>query len=228
MFFGLFCFLWGYCGFVFGSVKCEFQLCYCGLLFGVLWMVFNLLLMIVVYMVIFFQVMCVCLLGVDDGLVYSVYFCVGLLIWGLFVEIILCSQSMFIENVNLLKKISFLCICLLVIVLFNVGVNFVIIFVLFFGFFVFSGCLLGVVLFVLVLLLVIQVLFVVGLGMIFGVFNVFFCDVGQLFGICLQFWFWLMLIVYLIGILFEGICLLIEFNLMIVLMCSYQQLFFYG
>ncbi|HHW2084485.1 hypothetical protein IPC965_20820 [Pseudomonas aeruginosa] len=67
-----------------------------------------------------------------------------------------------------------------------------------------------------------------GLGMILGVLNVFFRDVGQLFGICLQFWFWLTPIVYPIGILPEGIRSLIELNPMTALMRSYQQLFLHG
>lgn len=38
---------------------------------------------------------------------YSVYLCAGLLTWGLFAEITTRSQGMFLENANLLKKISF-------------------------------------------------------------------------------------------------------------------------
>ncbi|MFG8129141.1 ABC transporter permease [Pseudomonas aeruginosa] len=191
--------LWGYRGFVLGSVKREFQSRYRGSLFGALWTVLNPLSMIVVYTVIFSQVMRARLPGVDDGLAYSVYLCAGLLTWGLFAEITSRSQSMFIENANLLKKISFPRICLP-----------------------------GAALLALVPLLAIQVLFAAGLGMILGVLNVFFRDVGQLFGICLQFWFWLTPIVYPIGILPEGIRSLIELNPMTALMRSYQQLFLHG
>ncbi len=113
--------LWGYRGFVLGSVKREFQSRYRGSLFGALWTVLNPLSMIVVYTVIFSQVMRARLPGVDDGLAYSVYLCAGLLTWGLFAEITSRSQSMFIENANLLKKISFPRICLPVIVLLNAG-----------------------------------------------------------------------------------------------------------
>ena len=220
--------LWGYRGFVLGSVKREFQSRYRGSLFGALWTVLNPLSMIVVYTVIFSQVMRARLPGVDDGLAYSVYLCAGLLTWGLFAEITSRSQSMFIENANLLKKISFPRICLPVIVLLNAGVNFAIILALFLGFLALSGRLPGAALLALVPLLATQVLFAAGLGMILGVLNVFFRDVGQLFGICLQFWFWLTPIVYPIGILPEGIRSLIELNPMTALMRSYQQLFLHG
>jgi lipopolysaccharide transport system permease protein len=39
--------------------------------------------------------------------------------------------------------------------------------------------------------------------MLLGILNVFFRDVGQMFGICLQFWFWLTPIVYPLSILPE-------------------------
>lgn len=190
-----------YRGFIFGSVKREFQTRYRNSLFGALWTVLNPLSMIVVYTVIFSQIMRARLPGVEDGLAYSVYLCAGLLTWGLFAEITTRSQSMFLENANLLKKISFPRICLPVITLLNAGVNFAIILGLFFGFLLISGRLPGMALLALIPLLMLQVLFAAGLGMLLGVLNVFFRDVGQMFGICLQFWFWLTPIVYPLSIL---------------------------
>ncbi|MFW0753489.1 ABC transporter permease [Pseudomonas sp. H11T01] len=220
--------LWGYRGFILGSVKREFQSRYRNSLFGALWTVLNPLSMIVVYTVIFSQVMRARLPGVDDGLAYSVYLCAGLLTWGLFSEIALRSQNMFLENANLLKKISFPRICLPVIVLFNAGINFAIILGLFLGFLLITGRLPGMALLALVPLLILQVIFSAGLGMILGVLNVFFRDVGQFFGICLQFWFWLTPIVYPMAILPEPIRRLIGLNPMTALMQSYQNLFLYG
>ena len=72
--------------------------------------------------------------GVDDGLAYSVYLCAGLLTWGLFSEITLRSQSMFLENANLLKKLSFPRLCLPVVVASNALLNFGIVFGLFIAF----------------------------------------------------------------------------------------------
>jgi lipopolysaccharide transport system permease protein len=42
----------------------------------------------------------------------------------------------------------------------------------------------------------VQILFAIGLGMMLGVLNVFFRDVGQFFTILLQFWFWFTPVVY--------------------------------
>ncbi|MNF24940.1 Teichoic acid translocation permease protein TagG [compost metagenome] len=217
-----------YRGFILGSVQREFQARYRNSLFGALWTVLNPLSMILVYTVIFSTIMRARLPGVDDGLAYSVYLCAGLLTWGLFAEITTRSQSMFLENANLLKKISFPRICLPVIVLLNAGINFAIILGLFLGFLLISGRLPGMALLALVPLLVLQVTFAAGLGMILGVLNVFFRDVGQFFGICLQFWFWLTPIVYPLSILPPGIQRFIELNPMTALMNSYQNLFLYN
>ncbi|AVX92082.1 MULTISPECIES: ABC transporter permease [Pseudomonas] len=217
-----------YRGFILGSVKREFQARYRNSLFGALWTVLNPLSMIVVYTVIFSQIMRARLPGVDDGLAYSVYLCAGLLTWGLFAEITSRSQSMFLENANLLKKISFPRICLPVIALLNAGINFAIILALFFGFLLISGRLPGMALLALIPLLLVQVIFAAGLGMILGILNVFFRDVGQMFGICLQFWFWLTPIVYPLSILPPGIQHLISLNPMTALMTSYQNVFLYN
>jgi len=80
----------------------------------------------------------------------------------------------------------------------------------------------------LVPLLVLQMIFAAGLGLLLGILNVFFRDVGQLFGICLQFWFWLTPIVYPITILPPSIQQLLALNPLTPLMQSYQNLFLYN
>ena len=64
--------------------------------------------------------------------------------------------------------------------------------------------------------------FAVGLGMVLGVLNVFFRDVGQFFGIFLQFWFWLTPIVYPASILPEAIKPYLGINPMASVMTAYQ------
>ncbi|WP_342246006.1 ABC transporter permease [Pseudomonas sp. OTU5201] len=220
--------VWTYRGFIVGSVMREFQARYRNSLLGALWTVLNPLAMIVVYTVIFSQVMRARLPGLDDGLAYSVYLCAGLLTWGLFGEITTRSLTMFLDNANLLKKLSFPRICLPLIVLLNAGVNFAIILALFLGFLLLTGRWPGIALLALPVLLLLQLLFAAGLGMVLGVLNVFFRDVGQFFGIGLQFWFWLTPIVYPLSILPESIQGLVFLNPMTALMQAYQELFLKG
>lgn len=220
--------VWNYRGFVLGSVQREFQTRYRNSLLGALWTILNPLSMIIVYTVIFSQLMKARLPGVDNSLAYGIYLCAGILAWGFFAEIIGRSQSVFLEHANLIKKLSFPRICLPLIVVLNASVNFAIIFALFLGFLVVTHNFPGWAVLAVIPLLMIQVAFAIGLGIILGVLNVFFRDVGQLVGIVLQFWFWLTPIVYPASILPEGIRPLIEANPMSALIAAYQRIFVYG
>jgi lipopolysaccharide transport system permease protein len=181
--------------------------------------------MIVVYTVIFSQVMKAKLPGVDNHFAYSVYLCAGLLTWGLFAEIVGRAQNVFLEYANLIKKISFPRICLPVIVVLNAGLNFAIIFSLFVVFLIVSGSFPGMAFAAMIPVLAIQVLFSIGLGMIVGVLNVFFRDVGQLIGVLLQFWFWFTPIVYPASILPPAIAPYINLNPMVPIITAYQDIF---
>ena len=130
---------WQFRGFILGSVKREFQARYQNSLLGALWTVINPLAMILVYTLVFSQLMKARLPGVDNGLAYSIHLCAGILTWGFFSEMIGKGQAMFLENARLLKKLSFPRICLPIVVLLNASLNFAIIFGLFIGFLLLSG-----------------------------------------------------------------------------------------
>ena len=216
--------LWEFRGFILSSVKREFQSKYRNSLLGALWMVINPLAMILVYTVIFSQVMSAKLPGVDSTFSYSIYLCAGILTWGFFAEITGRAQNMFLEQANLLKKLSFPRLCLPVIVVVNASLNFAIIFTLFTFFLLLSGNFPGWSFLALVPVLAIQTAFAIGLGMSLGVLNVFFRDVGQFFGVVLQFWFWLTPIIYPITILPERFRPMMSLNPMASLVEAYQNI----
>lgn len=204
--------IWAYKGFIKGSVKREFQSKYRNSLLGAAWTVLNPLAMIIVYTVIFSQIMRARLPGVETQFAYSVYLCAGVLTWGLFSEIVSRSLNVFLDNASLLKKLSFPRLCLPVIVIANAMINFAIVFGLFTLFLIFSGNFPGIVFLGIFPLLLLLVLFAIGLGISTGVLNVFFRDVGQFFGILLQFWFWLTPIVYVSNILPEWVRGYLQYN----------------
>lgn len=221
--------LWTYRGFVVGSVKREFQLKYRNSLLGAAWTVLNPLAMIVVYTLIFSQVMKARLPGVDSTFAYSIYLCSGILPWGLFAEIVGRGQNIFLEHSNLIKKLAFPRMTLPVIVILGAGLNFAIIFGLFLLFLAITGNLPGWSLLAIVPVLAIQIAFSVGLGITIGVLHVFFRDVGQFFGIFLQFWFWLTPIVYPPSVLPESArSLLLVWNPMAPIISAYQGIFVSG
>lgn len=220
--------LWNYRGFIAGSVKREFQLKYSNSLLGASWTVLNPLAMIIVYTVIFSKLMHSRVPGVERTFAYSIYLCSGVLTWGLFAEISERSKNVFIEHANLLKKLSFPRLCLPVIVVSSASVNFAIIFGLFTIFLILSGNFPGWVYLTLLPVIAIEILFSIGLGMVLGVLNVFFRDVGQLFDILLQFWFWLTPIVYPVSILPESVRPLVALNPMTNLMDAYHTILVVG
>jgi len=214
--------LWAYRGFILGSVKREFQSKYRNSLLGAAWTVLNPLAMIVVYTVIFAEVMRSRLPGVENTFGYSIYLCAGVLTWGLFAEIVGRAQTVFLDNANLLKKLSFPRLCLPVVIIASALLNFSIIFGLFSLFLLISGNFPGMPFLALFPLLAILIFFSIGLGISLGVLNVFFRDIGQFFGIFLTFWFWLTPIVYPISSLTEGLRNVLSLNPMAPLITGFQ------
>ncbi len=184
--------------------------------------------MIVVYTVVFAQVMHSRLPGTSSTFAYSIYLCAGVLTWGLFAEITGRAQTMFLEHAGLIKKISFPRICLPVIVVLNALVNFAIIFGLFSGFLLISGNFPGWAYLALLPVLLVQILFSIGLGLILGVLNVFFRDVAQFFTIALQFWFWFTPVVYPSTVLPPAVAGMLAWNPMAPLIMSYQEILVNG
>lgn len=223
--------VWRYRGFVLGSVQREFQTKYRNSLLGAAWTVLNPLTMIIVYTVIFSEVMGSRLKGAENAgtpFSYSIYLCAGALTWGFFSEITSRSQVVFLENANLIKKLQFPRICLPIIVVLNASVNFLIIFSLFTIFLLMSGNFPGWIFLALLPVLLVQILFSIGLGMILGILNVFFRDVGQFFTILLQFWFWFTPIVYPLDTLPEAVRPWMAWNPMAGVIGAYQTILVHG
>jgi lipopolysaccharide transport system permease protein len=220
--------IWSYRGFIAGSLKRDFQTRYRKSILGGLWAILNPLATILIYTVIFSQLMKARLPGINDTMAYSIYLCSGVLTWVFFAEIINRSQMVFIENANMIKKLNFPRICLPIIVVGNAAVSFAISFGLFLCFLVILGKFPGWVILGLPVVLVIQVVFAMGFGIILGILNVFFRDIGQAAGIILQFWFWFTPIVYPISILPRSIQSLIELNPMVSVVSAYQSMMVYG
>lgn len=220
--------LWRYRSFIASMVRREFQARYLGSVLGTLWSVLNPLAMIFIYTVIFGQVMRNRLPGVDDGTSYGIFLCAGLLPWTMFVETLQRCTSVFVDQGNLLKKMTFPRASLPIIVLASSLVNFAIIFTLLLVVTIALGRFPGEALLAFLPLLVVQQTIAVGFGVALGVLNVFFRDVGQLVGILLQFWFWFTPIVYPLSILGDRARLLVSLNPMTALVDGYQGVLLHG
>lgn len=204
--------LWKYRSFIFGTVKREFQIKYRDSLLGAAWTMLQPLSMIFIYTVIFSQIMKARLPGVESTFGYSIYLCAGILTWSFFTEIVTRAQDMFLANANLIKKLTVPRLSFPIAIVFTAFLNFSIVFGLFTLFLIATDTFPGLVFVTLLPLLALLALFAVSLGMVLGILNVFFRDVGHCFGILINFWFWLTPIVYPASILGDKIRPLIGIN----------------
>lgn len=219
--------LWDHRGFVRGSIRREIATQYRGSLLGATWVLIGPLALILIYTLVFSQLMRSRLPSVDSAFGYSVYLCAGLLPWTYFSESITRLQAVFIANGNLMKKAMFPRICLPVIALGTATFNFAVIGTLFVVFLIVSGEFPGPVLVAALPALAVQIALAAGLGMLFATVNVFFRDVGQGVTLALQFWFWLTPIVYPASTLPGWAQSMLAWNPMTVVVSHYQAVVLY-
>ena len=219
--------IWAYRFFIISSIETEFRSRFVRSKFGGLWMVLHPLALVLIYALILSQIMTAKLPNVATQYAYPVYILSGMVGWTLFSEILGRSLTVFIDNGNILKKMTFPKLALPLITIGSSLVNFVLLFFMMFIVFGFLGHLPYHALLWLPLLIFITVGLAVGLGLFFGVLNVFIRDVGQVMNIVLQFWFWLTPIVYMPSIIPERYHGLLMLNPMTGITMGYQNVLLY-
>lgn len=217
--------LWKYRGFVLASVRREFDARYRVAVLGGVWAILQPLAQIAVYTLVLSEVMRARLPGADSRFAYGIYLCAGILTWGLFTEIVTRCTGVFVDNANLLKKLSFPRICLPSIAVLSSIVGFAIVFALFLVFLLATGNLPGLPLLAVMPLIALQILLATGLGVLAGVANAFYRDVAQGVAIVMQFWFWLTPIVYPLAVVPERFQPIILANPATALAQAYQRVF---
>ncbi len=220
--------LWNYRGFVASSIRRELRMRYAGSALGAAWQILSPLALILIYTIVFAELMRTRLTGVEDRFGYAIFVCSGLLAWNMFAEILLRSQGMFVEHANLLKKASFPRICLPVIVVGSAVSNFGIVYGVFLTLLLVSGRFPGPVFLSAVLPLALLALLGAGIGTLLGTVHVFFRDVGQVVGIVLQLLFWLTPIVYPLTALPNQYAQWIAYNPITPIVKSLQEVFVNG
>jgi lipopolysaccharide transport system permease protein len=187
---------WRFRSFIVASVKREFASRYLGTQLGAAWPIIHPLTLIVIYTVVFSQLMRPTLPGNDSRFAYSIYLTAGFVTWGLFSELLGRSVGIFVQNATLLKKVSVHKLSLPIIASISSFINTSILLACFLVFLALSGNLPGWPVLALLPVLAIAALFAMGLGLFLATINVFYRDVEQGTNVILQFWFWLTPIVY--------------------------------
>ncbi|SFM64371.1 lipopolysaccharide transport system permease protein [Ectothiorhodospira mobilis] len=216
---------WAYRGFILSSVRRELRSRYSGSLLGISWAVIQPFSLIVLYSVVFSNIMRPLLADHDAPIAYTVYLCAGLLSWNLHSELLSRCVGIFVHNGNLLKKVSFPKLTLPAIAILVALFNFAIIMLIFQGLLLVIGYFPGWVALAALPVIAILVTFSVGLGLLGATINVFYRDVEHLLAMVLQFWFWFTPIVYTLRILPDWVADLLVFNPMVPIVVAMQDIF---
>lgn len=217
--------VWSFRDFMWSSVKREFQSRWTGTQLGPFWMVAHPLANILIFTVIFAQIMKPSLPNHPSRFAYSIYLCSGVLTWNLFAEMLGRTVNIFVENANLLKKVHFPKLCLPIIVIASNVMNFAIVMILFMIFMLIIGAFPGWVILSALPVLMIQLGLTIGLGVLLATINVFYRDVHQTLQVVLQFWFWLTPIVYVPLTLPKGAQQFLNWNPMYAFIRAYHGIF---
>lgn len=215
-------------GFIAGNVRRDFEQRYVNSLFGALWSVILPLSTILIYVIVFSKLMNARLPNTLGPFSYSVYLCAGMVIWGLFSELMSRFPTVFVNNATLIKKLNFPRICLPVSALFSALVNFIITAVVLVIVLLILGVRPSLVWFSLIPLTLALLLFSLGVGVLLAVLNVFFRDVAPMSAIGVQLWFWCTPIVYPMSILPDRLAILMEWNPLAVIVRGFQSVILYG
>jgi lipopolysaccharide transport system permease protein len=187
---------WGVREYILASVKRDFVSRYLGTQLGWFWVIAQPLAMILIYTLVFAEIMKPALPGHERPFAYSINLCAGILLWQLFSELLTRSVGVFVHNANILKKVSLPKFSLPIITAITGLTNFALVVILFLSFLALIGEWPGASVLALIPVVVIVMAFSMGLGVLLGTINVFYRDVEQTVGIALGFWFWLTPIVY--------------------------------
>jgi lipopolysaccharide transport system permease protein len=196
---------WRFRGFIAGSVRREFASRYLGTQLGFVWAIAHPMALVLIYTLVFSEVMGARLPGTEGKYAYSVYLTSGLVLWMLFSELLGRSVGTFVHNAELLKKVTLPKITLPVIAALSALVTSGILLAVFMGFLGATGAMPGVPLLALLPVLAVAVLLALALGTFLATVNVFYRDVEQSTNLVLQFWFWLTPIVYPVEALPESV-----------------------
>jgi len=204
--------LWRYRGFIVRNALSDMRNRYAGSAAGVAWNVITPLAQILIFSLVFSQIMVVKMPGRSSGGSFALYLCAGLLPWASFSECIVRGANSFIENTPYLKKLPipeqvFVAQNAASATLF-LGISMV----LLAGVATVTGSTPSLTWLGVPAVLLLFQGFGFGLGLMFSTLNVFLRDIGQMLPIALQLWMWLTPVVYVKTILGARMLEVVRYN----------------
>jgi len=158
---------------------------------------------------------------------YSIYLVSGVLAWNAFAAVLGRTTNIFKDKAGLIGKVNISLTVLPIYVILSESVIFIISMLFFIFFLTLIGFPLSWHWLILPFLYLLQVLFAYSLGFIFATLSVFIRDIREFVNVILQLWFWFTPIVYIIHILPDKLQILFQLNPMFQLMNAYRSIIIY-
>jgi lipopolysaccharide transport system permease protein len=205
--------------------KRDFTERYSGSVLGVFWAFIWPLVNIIVYTVIFSQVMGARLQGSSSTYSYGIYLVAGILPWTAFVNTVSRSATIFVDKKGIISKIKVSLPSLPLYIVMSESITFLITLFIYIVFLVLTGTPLRKTIILLPAIYLVQQIFAFSLGFLISIFHVFIRDLKEITGIVLQIWFWFTPIVYVYDILPAVAKKLVHMNPAFLFIKSYQDIF---
>ena len=204
--------IWRYRAFIVRNAVSDLRYRYAGSALGIVWHVVNPLAQILIYTVVFSQLMTVRVPGLSGQAGFALYVCAGLLPWVGFSECVLRGAGAFVENAAYLKKLPIPEQVFVAQTAVSASLSLAISMTLLLLVALVTGAPAWPSWAAVPLVLILLQGFGFGLGLFFGTLNAFIRDVGQMLVIGLSFWMWATPIVYVVDILPASLRGLVRFN----------------
>jgi lipopolysaccharide transport system permease protein len=207
--------------------KRDFTERYSGSGLGFIWSFIYPLINILIYMVIFGNLMGARLPGTSSIWGYGIYLVSGLVPWTAFANTVTRASTVFIDKKNIIAKIHVDLPTLPVYIVLSESITFVVTLVIFIILLILTGFEFTPYLLLIPVIYLIQQLFAYSLGFFFAMFVVFLRDLKEVVTIGLQIWFWFTPIVYVFEILPQWAQNILIWNPMLAVVSAYHDIFVY-
>ena len=206
-------------------VKRDFEEKFAGSILGGLWSFISPLVIILIYILIFSNIMSARLKGIDSQFSYSIYLISAILPWTAFSITISRCTTVLMDKKNIISKINISLPSMPLYISLSETLTLIISTGIFMVLLIFSGHGFSEFILLVPFIFMLQQLLAYSIGLILSVITVFIRDLKELVGLVLMVWFWFTPIVYVKENLPEWIQKIIVFNPFYILADSYQNIF---
>ena len=207
--------------------KRDFIERYSGSALGFVWSFIYPLINILIYMVIFGNLMGARLPGTSSVWGYGVYLISGLVPWMAFANTVTRSSTVFLDKKNIISKIHVDLPTLPLFILLSETITFCVTFVIFLLLLLITGFVFTPLLLLIPVVYLIQQVLAYSLGFFLAMFVVFIRDLKEIVAIGFQIWFWFTPIVYVFDILPGFAQKILIWNPMLAVVSAYHDIFVY-